>query len=137
MTLDNNEAEIFVGENRPYKSGESTTSGSGVVSTYSYKDVGIKLKITPRINREDGLIKLDVYQTYNTISESTTADDLPITNDRITDTTVLLADGSTMVIGGLIKSDQSRSDSGIPYLSDLPLLGWLFKPHPTATTSRP
>ncbi|WP_419781668.1 type II secretion system secretin GspD [Maridesulfovibrio sp.] len=127
MTLDNNEAEIFVGENRPYKSGESTTSGSGVVSTYSYKDVGIKLKITPRINREDGLIKLDVYQTYNTISESTTADDLPITNDRITDTTVLLADGSTMVIGGLIKSDQSRSDSGIPYLSDLPLLGWLFK----------
>ena len=127
MTLDNNEAEIFVGESRPFKSGESTTTGSGVVSTYEYKDVGIKLKITPRINREDGLIKLDVYQTYNTVSESSVGSDLPVTNDRITDTTVLLADGSTMVIGGLIKSDQSRTDYGIPYLSDLPLLGWLFK----------
>ena len=127
MTLDNAEAEIFVGENRPYKTGESSTSGDSVVSTYSYKDVGIKLKITPRINREDGLIKLDVYQTYNTISSSSTVTELPITNDRVTDTTVLLADGSTMVIGGLIKSDQTRTDSGVPYLSDLPLLGWLFK----------
>ena len=126
MTLDNTEAEIFVGENRPYKTGESSTSGDAVVSTYSYKDVGIKLKITPRINRESGLIKLKVYQTYNTVSESSTVD-LPITNDRVTDTTVLLADGSTMVIGGLIKAQQNHSESGVPYLSDLPLLGWLFK----------
>ncbi|NDV22148.1 type II secretion system secretin GspD [Desulfovibrio sp. JC022] len=126
MTLDNAEAEIFVGENRPYKTGESTTTGSGVVSTYSYKDVGIKLKITPRINREDGLIKLKVYQTYNTVSSASTTD-LPITNDRITDTTVLLADGSTMVIGGLIQSDKTHTEAGVPYLSDLPLLGWLFK----------
>ncbi len=126
MTLDNAEAEIFVGENRPYKTGESTTTGSGVVSTYSYKDVGIKLKITPRINREDGLIKLKVYQTYNTVSEASTSE-LPITNDRVTDTTVLLADGSTMVIGGLIQANQSRTEAGVPYLSDLPLLGWLFK----------
>lgn len=126
MTLDNAEAEIFVGENRPYKTGESTTTGSGVVSTYSYKDVGIKLKITPRINSEDGLIKLKLYQTYNTVSESSTAE-LPITNDRTTDTTVLLADGSTMVIGGMIRSDQTRTEAGVPYLSDLPLLGWLFK----------
>lgn len=126
MTLDNAEAEIFVGENRPYKTGESTTTGSGVVSTYSYKDVGIKLKITPRINSEDGLIKLKLFQTYNTVSESSTTE-LPITNDRTTDTTVLLADGSTMVIGGMIRSDRTRTESGVPYLSDLPLLGWLFK----------
>ncbi|WP_319763566.1 type II secretion system secretin GspD [Maridesulfovibrio sp.] len=126
MTLDNAEAEIFVGQNRPYKSGESSTSGDALVSTYSYKDVGIKLKITPRINREDGLVKLKVYQTYNTVSEAST-NELPITNDRTTDTTVLLADGSTMVIGGLIRSEQTRSESGVPYLSDLPLLGWLFK----------
>ncbi|NDV27190.1 type II secretion system secretin GspD [Desulfovibrio sp. JC010] len=126
MTLDNAEAEIFVGQNRPYKSGESSTSGDSVVSTYSYKDVGIKLKITPRINREDGLIKLKVYQTYNTVSEASTSE-LPITNDRTTDTTVLLADGSTMVIGGLIRAEQTRTEAGVPYLSDLPLLGWLFK----------
>ncbi|TIH18013.1 type II secretion system protein GspD [Marinifilum sp. JC120] len=126
MTLDNAEAEIFVGQNRPYKTGQSTTSGDAVVSTYEYKDVGIKLKITPRINREDGLIKLKVYQTYNTVSEAST-NELPITNDRKTDTTVLLADGSTMVIGGLIRAEHTRTEAGVPYLSDLPLLGWLFK----------
>ena len=126
MTLDNAEAEIFVGQNRPYKTGQSTTSGDAVVSTYEYKDVGIKLKITPRINREDGLIKLKVFQTYNTVSEASTTE-LPITNDRKTDTTVLLADGSTMVIGGLIRADHTRTEAGVPYLSDLPLLGWLFK----------
>ncbi|WP_432738802.1 type II secretion system secretin GspD [Maridesulfovibrio sp. FT414] len=127
MTLDNTESEIFVGENRPYKTGESSTSGDSVVSTYSYKDVGIKLKITPHINREDGLIKLDVYQTYNTVSTSAGTLELPVTRDRTTKTKVLMADGSTMVIGGLIQSDQTRSESGVPYLSDLPLLGWLFK----------
>ncbi|WP_027720756.1 type II secretion system secretin GspD [Maridesulfovibrio zosterae] len=127
MTLDNSEAEIFVGENRPYKTGESSTSGDSVVSTYSYKDVGIKLKITPRINPEDGLVKLDVYQTYNTVSGTSGTLELPVTKDRTTQTSVLLADGSTMVIGGLIQSDQSKSTSGVPYLSDLPLLGWLFK----------
>ena len=131
MTLDNAEAEIFVGENRPYKTGESSTSGDSVVSTYSYKDVGIKLKITPHINREEGLVKLDVYQTYNTVSTSAGTLELPVTRDRTTQTKVLMGDGATMVIGGLIQSDQTRSESGVPYLSDLPLLGWLFK-----TTSR-
>ncbi len=127
MTIDNSEAEIFVGENRPYKTGESTSSaGSSVVATYDYRDVGIKLRIKPHINRKDGVIKLEVYQTYNTVNEATT-EALPVTNDRTTKTTVLLADGSIMVIGGLIKTEQNRGQSGVPYLSDLPLLGWLFK----------
>ncbi len=127
MTLDNTEAEIFVGQNRPYQTGTSSTSGDAVVSTYSYKDVGIKLKVTPHINREEGLIRLEVYQTYNTVSESAGTLQLPVTNDRSTKTKVLLADGSTMVIGGLIKSEQTKAGGGVPYLSDLPLLGWLFK----------
>jgi len=127
MTLDNAEAEIFVGENRPYKTGESSTSGDSVVASYSYKDVGIKLTITPRINREEGVVKLKVSQEYNTVSTTSGTLELPVTSDRKTKTTVLLADGSTMVIGGLIQSDQTRNVSGVPYLSDLPLLGWLFK----------
>ncbi|WP_291329237.1 type II secretion system secretin GspD [Desulfovibrio sp. UCD-KL4C] len=126
MAIDNSEAEIFVGENRPYKTGESSTSGDSVVATYSYKDVGIKLNIKPHINREDGMVKLELYQTYNQMSTSGTLE-LPVTTDRTTKTTVLLADGSTMVIGGLIQSNKSRGQSGVPYLSDLPLLGWLFK----------
>lgn len=127
MTVDNSEAEIFVGENRPYQTGEkSSGGGDAVVSTYEYKDVGIKLNIKPHINREEGLVKLEVYQTYNTVSSSGTLE-LPVTRDRKTKTTVLLADGSTMVIGGLIQSDQTRTNSGVPYLSDIPVLGWLFK----------
>ncbi|WP_031482518.1 type II secretion system secretin GspD [Maridesulfovibrio frigidus] len=134
MTIDNSEAEIFIGENRPYKTGESTSSsGDSVVATYEYKDVGIKLNITPHINREEGLVKLEVYQTYNTVSTESTLE-LPVTNDRTTRTTVLLADGSTMVIGGLIQSDNTRTQSGVPYLSDLPLLGWLFKTQSTSGT---
>ncbi len=127
MTIDNSEAEIFVGENRPYKTGESSTSGDSVVATYSYKDVGIKLNIKPHINREDGMVKLELYQTYNQMSSSAGTLELPVTTDRTTKTTVLLADGSTMVIGGLIQSSKARGQSGVPYLSDLPLLGWLFK----------
>ncbi|WP_244512186.1 type II secretion system secretin GspD [Maridesulfovibrio ferrireducens] len=127
MTLDNSEAEVFIGENRPFKTGESTTTGGSLVNTYSYKDVGIKLNVKPHINREDGLVKLEVYQTYNTVSTSAGSSDLPVTNDRTTKTTVILADGSIMVIGGLIQSDQNRGQSAVPYLSDLPLLGWLFK----------
>lgn len=127
MTLDNSEAEIFVGENRPYKTGESSTSGDSVVSSYEYKDVGVKLKITPHINREEGLIKLDVFQTYNTVSSSSGTLELPVTSDRKTKTTVLMADGSTMVIGGMIQSQKTRSQNAVPYLSDIPLLGWLFR----------
>ncbi len=127
MTLDNSEAEIFIGENRPYKTGESSTSGDSVVASYQYKDVGIKLELTPHINREEGLIKLELFQTYNTVSSTAGTLELPVTSDRKTKTTVLMADGSTMVIGGLIQSDKSRSQGAVPYLSDLPLLGWLFK----------
>lgn len=134
MTLDNSEAEIFVGENRPFKKGESSTSGDSVVASYDYKDVGIKLKITPHVNK--GLIRLDLLQTYNTVSTTAGTLELPVTNDRSTKTKILMADGSTMVIGGLIQSDQSRSQNAVPYLSDLPVLGWLFKQQTKSSTKR-
>ncbi|CCO23196.1 type II secretion system secretin GspD [Maridesulfovibrio hydrothermalis] len=128
MTIDNSEAEIFVGDKIPYKTGDkSSAGGDSIVATYEYKDVGIKLKVKPHINREEGLVRLELYQTYNTVKDAGAATGLPTTSDRVTKTTVLMADGSTMVIGGLIESRQDRGQGAVPYLSDLPLLGWLFK----------
>jgi len=127
MTLDHSEAEVFVGENRPFKTGEVTnTTSESVTATYDYRDVGVKLTITPHINAEQKLIRLDVYQEVKTVG--TSADEsLPRTLTRYTKTSVQLMDGSTMVISGLVQDNTQQGKVGMPGLASLPVLGWLFK----------
>ncbi|MDK2954732.1 MAG: ral secretion pathway protein [Desulfovibrionales bacterium] len=126
MTLDNSEAEIFVGDELPFKTGSQTTSGGSTQVAYDYRDVGVKLTVTPYVNSEKGLIRLDLNQEYNQEGASG-ADGLTKTINRVTSTSVQLIDGSTMVISGLIENTQNRAQEGIPGLSDLPVFGWLFK----------
>ena len=135
MTLDNSEAEIFVGQNRPFKTGQSqNTGGEAIVTTYDYRDVGIKLNVTPHINREKRLIRMDIVQEFKGVTNDNL--ELPITLDRNTKTSVQLVDGSTMIISGLIDNQISRQQSGVPGLSDLPLLGWLFKSRGTSADKK-
>lgn len=129
LTLDNSKAEIFVGENRAFLTGQKTNSASdtSIINTYEYKDVGIKLQVTPHINQRDGLIRLDLEQEVKDVIGAAAATTTPTTLSRTAKTSVQLADGSTMVIGGLVQDDLSRSQRSVPGLRDIPLLGWFFK----------
>jgi len=139
LTTDNQKAEIMVGENIPFVTGQtqsSATSGS-IMTTVNRQDVGIKLQITPQITSEDN-VRLEIKQE---ISDVTTTAGLdankvgPSTSKRAADTTVVIKDRQTMVIGGLIRDNVTSSTSKIPLLGDIPILGWLFK-YKTAKTEK-
>ena len=99
--------------------------------TYTYKDVGVKLLVTPYINSESGLVRLDIEQNVDKVSAG---GDKPTTLTRHTKTSVQLVDGSTMVISGMVQDDRDKGQTGIPGLANLPVLGWLFKRESTSGT---
>jgi len=121
LTADNEEAEIQIVRNIPYLTKEAT--GDQEYQTYEYKDVGVKLKITPQINQER-FVRLKVFQEYSTVSSAGVR---PETLKRSADTTVVVKDTNTLVIGGLISDQIDTGTSGVPCLSNIPGLGWLFK----------
>ena len=133
LTLDNEEASVEVVDNIPF-SKESTASNDGTFTTQSmdYKDVGVKLKIVPRIS-DDGSLRLEVEQEVSRVANSlltlTNGDQIvaPTTRKRLIKSTILLQDKQTAVIGGLLDDSTETIQSGVPVLSDIPLLGWLFK----------
>jgi general secretion pathway protein D len=137
LTLDNEDAEITVGENVPYvsrqDSGAMGVVGTSNYSSYEYKDVGVTLKVTPQINK-DGFIRMKLDQTVTKIvNQSATVDAAgskvltPTTLKRTAKTTVVVKSGETVVIGGMIQDDSSTGTGKVPLLGDIPLLGWLFK----------
>ncbi|MDP2838653.1 MAG: type II secretion system secretin GspD, partial [Syntrophales bacterium] len=134
LTLDNEEAEITVGENVPYVARQDTTIGSATnYSNYEYKDVGVTLKVTPQINK-DGFVRMKLDQTVTKIvSQSASVDAAgskvltPTTLKRTAKTTVVVKSGETVVIGGMIEDISDEGTYKVPLLGDIPLLGWLFK----------
>jgi len=132
VTLDNQEAEIIVGQNVPFITGATTTAASGTTNpfqTIERQDVGITLKVTPQINDGD-TIKLDIDQEISNISASSSASDI-ITNKRSIKTSVLVEDGEILVLGGLIDDTMRDTVQKVPLLGDIPFLGWLFSSHGT------
>ena len=129
LTLDNQEAVIIVGKNIPYQTRSAAESGVQTYSSFEYKDVGITLKITPQISK-DRLVQLNISQLLTKLDEastSTASEDRPTTLKRSIDTTVIVKDGSTVVIGGLIDEIISEIDYSVPCLGDIPFFGYLFK----------
>jgi general secretion pathway protein D len=129
LTLDNQEAVIIVGKNIPYQTRSAAETGVETYSSYEYKDVGITLKITPQISK-DRLVHLNISQEVTRLDEATTAlasTDRPTTLKRSIDTTVIVKDGSTVVVGGLIDESISEIDYKVPCLGDVPFFGYLFK----------
>ncbi|MBT3388069.1 MAG: type II secretion system secretin GspD [Desulfobacula sp.] len=123
MAMDNEEAQITVGENVPYL----TSSGSGDqnYNSYEYRDVGVTLKITPQIT-QDRFVRLNIFQKVEKLA-STANSSTPTTLKRTAETTVLVKDQTTMVIGGLIGEDLNETVYQVPCLGSIPLLGRLFK----------
>jgi len=135
LTLDNEEAKIVIGENVPFITGQFTNTGSGGGSggsvnpftTVERKDVGLTLKVKPQIN-ENGTVKLVIYQETSAVKAGTeTAVNGPTTSKRTIESTVLVDDGSIVVLGGLLQDKYSGNEQKVPGLGDVPVFGNLFK----------
>ncbi len=128
-TLDNEPAEIIVGQNVPFRTGSFATDGNTTTpfTTIERKDVGITMRVVPRVNQGD-VIQLEVSQEVSSLLNTTVegAADL-ITNRRSIKTTVLADNGGTIVLGGLITDDRQSTRSEVPGLGKLPVLGGLFR----------
>ncbi|MBS3757674.1 MAG: type II secretion system secretin GspD [Desulfobacterales bacterium] len=123
LTTDNEVAKITVGKNVPYLTKAAT--GDTNYSNYEYKDVGISLEITPQINK-DRQIRLEIIEEVTKL-ESTTDIFQPTTLKRTIETTVLVDDRNTVVLGGLIDKSLSTTKYEMPCIGSIPGLGWLFK----------
>ncbi|MBW1704435.1 MAG: type II secretion system secretin GspD, partial [Deltaproteobacteria bacterium] len=126
MTTNNEEAEIVVAENRPFLTSQQRTEGNLDYSNYEFKDVGITLRITPQINRER-FVRLKIFQEVSKVSKEPAAVGLLTTLKRTAKTTVIIKDGHTIVIGGLIEKMIDDTTYKVPFLGDIPILGWLFR----------
>ncbi len=125
MTLDNEEAEINVGKNVPYVTRQEQNTTGVDYSSYDYKDVGVKLNITPHIN-DDQFVRLKILQTVTQLA-STKETTTPTTFKREAKTTVVIKDSETIVIGGIIGDNTQLDEYKVPCLGSIPGIGWLFK----------
>ncbi len=128
ITLDNQEAEIIVGQNVPFRTGQSSVAGDGLTNpftTIERRDIGLTLKVTPTISA-DGLVRLVVEQTTESVADSIEDASDIVTNKREIKTTVLADDGETIVLGGLTRDDYMVNTSKVPLLGDIPYIGRLF-----------
>lgn len=146
IALDNEEAKILVGESVPFKTGVERTN-SNVVSggitgnrdtqynndfvQIDRQDIGVTLKVTPRIN-QDGVLTLEIEQKVESINSDAKvggqsgASDI-ITNKREISTTALVKDDGVLVLGGLMRDEVQTAENGVPFLKDIPVIGNLFK----------
>lgn len=137
VTMDNQEAEIVVGQNVPFVTGTQLSSANNnPFQTIERQDIGISLKVKPQIN-EGNNIKMDIEQEVSDVSATsvTGASDIT-TNKRSIKTTVLVEDGQTLVLGGLIDDQVNDSNDKVPLLGDIPLLGGLFRYRTTSKSKR-
>jgi len=128
MTLDNQEAEIVVGQNVPFVTGQTASStNTNPFTTIDRQDVGVTLKVIPHIHDGEA-IRLEVEATAESVSNTTVAGSADlITNKRSIKTMILSDNSETIVLGGLIRDDVREVVSKVPILGDIPLLGWLFR----------
>jgi general secretion pathway protein D len=130
LTLDNEEANILVGQNIPILTGSYATtanSSSNPFQTVERRDIGIKLKIKPQVS-DSGTITLTVVQEVSSIDNGVNTNGAGIaTKVRTIETKVLVDDGQTIVLGGLIEDKSSLTNNKVPLLGDIPWLGALFR----------
>lgn len=129
MTLDNEEAKISIGQNVPFITGQYAQTGSSSsvtpFQTIERKDVGLSLRVRPQIS-EGGLIRLQIYQESSSIADTTNTAGI-ITNKRSFESSVLVEDGQTVALGGLIEDSYGDGVQKVPWLGDIPLLGGMFR----------
>jgi general secretion pathway protein D len=135
LAADNQKAKIVVGENRPFPTGQAQGITGGTLVTIERKDVGVTLEITPQVLEND-LIRLEIKQEITAIAENVAqtigsgTSSVPVgptTTKRSMETTTIAKDQQTIVIGGLVRDDLVLNEKKVPFLGDIPFIGWLFK----------
>lgn len=140
VTLDNEEAEIVVGQNVPFVTGSYSSTGdntsvSNPFQTIKREDVGLTLKIKPQIN-EGNSIRLEIKQEVSSLSAASVSTSDVVTNKRSLNTTVMVDDGQILALGGLLDETLTESRQKLPGLGDIPLLGYLFSYSRSSKTKR-
>jgi general secretion pathway protein D len=127
LTMDNQEAELIVAQNVPFKVRETATASGFPVEEIERKDVGLTLRVTPQISEGD-FVRLEIYQEVSNVAEKQIegATDL-VTNKRSTKTTVVVKDHQPVVLSGLIREEIEDSVQKVPFLGDIPLMGHIFR----------
>jgi len=137
VTLDNEEAEIVVGSNVPFVTGQQlSANNNNPFQTIERRDIGLTLKVKPQIN-DGNTIKMELEQEVSNVNTTalTGAADIT-TNVRSIKTTVLVEDGQTLVLGGLIDDQVTDVEEKVPLLGDIPVLGRLFRYSSTQKSKR-
>jgi general secretion pathway protein D len=140
VTMDNEEAEIKVGQEVPFLTGQFAGTGAqpGIVNpfqTIERRDVGLTLRVTPKINEGDAVVMTVLLETSNLSGPIGGAVDL-ITNQRSITQKVLIEDGEILVLGGLVSDDLIQSERRVPVLGSIPILGYLFRSQSATTEKR-
>ncbi|HSU56258.1 MAG TPA: secretin N-terminal domain-containing protein [Candidatus Dormibacteraeota bacterium] len=130
-------ASLFVGESRPYPQGSYYGGGAyGSYSSIQQLQIGVTLEVTPLIN-PDGLVVMDIHNKIDSFENNVTIQgvgDVPVTSSKEAQAKVAVRDHDTIMLGGLIETDKHSTKSGVPYLMDIPLLGYLFRSSHQAET---
>lgn len=129
-TLDNQAAQVAVGQDIPYTTGTATAAATATTAI-SYRPVGVILNVIPKIN-PDGKVVMRVSPQVSSFSSAQSLNlgngvIAPVFNQQILDTTIIARDGETVAIGGLITRNDTKNENKIPMLGDLPVLGSLFR----------
>ena len=128
MVLDNEPARLQVGSLVPVQTQaqQSTAANSTIVNSIDYRDTGVIMLVTPRVN-SGGLVSLDISQEVSDVASLTTGNiNSPTFSQRLIRTRVAVQDGQTVGMAGLIRDNDSQINSGIPLVKDIPVLGSLF-----------
>ena len=126
MVLDNEKALFDIVTEHPYV--ERTITGATVTETVKFKNVGIKLEVTPHVAR-DGMLRMDILPEFGVVIGQVTisSSNVPIVDTRKVNTVASVRDGQTVVLGGLKKKDTTQQVNKVPVLGDIPILGNLFR----------
>jgi len=129
MVLNNQTATLQVGDRVPIATEQAVgvvTSTSAIVNSIQYQDTGVILKVTPRVNH-GGLVMMDISQEVSEVANTTSSNiDSPTIQERKINSSVAIQDGQTIALGGLIMDNRTKGRSGVPFVQQIPLLGYLF-----------
>jgi general secretion pathway protein D len=128
FVLDNQTASLQVGDQVPVETQSSVSTvdpNAPLVSTFEYRDTGTILNVTPRVNA-GGLVSLEISQEVSNVRPTEARSTTPTIATRKIESTVAVQSGQTVALGGLIRDERSKGSAGIPFLSRIPVVGFLF-----------
>ena len=126
LCLNNNESSIYVGETVSIQTGSTTTDGGTTKNSFEREDIGLRLKVKPRIGSENK-VRLEINTILEGIKNTSISSLTPDTSKKEVKTTAIVNNGESVIIGGLIENKKEKTIEKVPYVSDVPLIGELFK----------